>query len=184
MSLLRQLARLCIAPLMLATTASCRGAVGPDETNLLLTVDQPRYEASAVGSAQTPQREFRLVARFENHSGETVYLANCAPGAPPAFGVAMAEGAAAGGESSAYNRVYACVGHSEPIPVRPGAIRADTFALRGPTIWTSSAGGQRVGEGRLTGGMQLQYAVRRCRDEAACPVVVRPRSTAFEVVAP
>jgi hypothetical protein len=165
--------------LALALAGGCAGqsTVPLDEGAGDFTTDRPRYEASYVqGSGAYRQYGFQLVARFQNRTGETVYLDRCFPDSPgPLFGVAPA--ARMGSAESAYDMAWACVGHDQQIPVAPGAERVDTLRIIGPNAWD---GHTKEANGTLEGSFQLHYRVSACPGEGDCPWV-SVRSNEFAV---
>lgn len=140
-----------------------------------LTADRDSYVAEYVaGSGLGRQFAFTIVARFENGSRDTVFLARCYPDSPiPVYAVLMSEQG-----HSAYNSAWACVGHDRQFAVAPGQIRIDTLQLRGPT---ASAGMTGEPLGAFSGRMALYYEVQTCRGDGSCRFPAAGRSPAFIV---
>ena len=143
-----------------------------------LTTDSSEYTATYIGG-DGPYRShgFRVVARFENQTLRTLYLARCFPDTPvPIFGVQL-EGA---GDSwgSAYNPAWACVGHDNQIVVPPAQSRTDTLLIRGPTAFDGRTGQH---FGTLTGRMRLVYQVQTCRGDGECRLEGAAVSAPFSV---
>lgn len=130
-----------------------------------LTTDRTEYTATPLeGEGDYRVYGFRVVARFTNWSGAPVYLDRCHPRDPrPMFGVRLRTGAP--GLQSGYDPAWACVGHDDPIVVRPGATRTDTLLIRGPNAWDGSTA-QPLGV--LEGEFQLTYTARTCRSDTGC----------------
>ena len=144
----------------------CTTPLNPDAgEEAALRVDRDRYVAARVGGEGRQLRYgFQVIARFENRSARTLYLARCYPDSPtPIYGVRLVDGTDRWG--SAYDGAWACVGHDEQIEVRPGAARTDTLQLIGPGAFDG-----RTGEafGTLVGRMRLVYEVQSCRGDGAC----------------
>ena len=138
-----------------------------------LHTDRATYVATRVnGQGNYAQYGFRIVARFDNTSPDTLYLARCYPDSPtPIYGVGLADGPAPPSSGrSAYNGAWACVGHDRQIAVAPRSSRIDTLPIRGPNMWD---GINRTPIGVLTGRMRLGYEVQRCRGDALCPCLAR-----------
>lgn len=125
-----------------------------------LQTDRLSYDAVFVsGQGEYRQYGFHLVAKFTNHAQQTAYLSRCYPDSEgPIFQVRGV------GFDSAYDGLWACVGHSQHIPVRAGETRVDTLHIKGPNGW--SAG---VPLGRLEGVFELVYFVSFCPDECGEP---------------
>lgn len=145
----------------------------------LITTDRDAYTATHVRDEGTyRQYGFTLIARFQNRTGDAIYLDRCYPDASrPIYGVELL-GATRPLESG-YDPVWACVGHDNPIVVQPGAERVDTLRITGPTSWDG-----RTGEamGRLEGRFRLVYQASSCPREARCPLPEEMRrSNPFEV---
>ncbi len=79
-------------------------------------------------------------------------------------------------EGSAYDRVWACVGHESPIVIAPRATRVDTLRIEGPNIFD---GNTKAPEGMLEGDFRLVYEVGTCHreGEAKCLLPLEERSS-------
>ena len=128
------------------------------------------------GSAAPVLYRFTVITHFENRGVVPLYLGRCLPDSPqPQFGVGVADSAAA---ESAYDPVWACVGHDQQFEVLPGASRVDTLTLQGPNL---SDGHTHEGIGVTEGQFRLLFDVRLTRGGGvAAPDSVR-RSNAFIV---
>jgi|SRR5262245_57873544 len=104
---------------------------------------------------------FTVIARFENRTQEPVYLDRCYPDtAYPFYSVLAVEGSEV--KESAYNPMWSCVGHDNPIVVQPGETRTDNLHIVGPTVWRSDT---KTYDGLLEGKARLIYNVRFCREQ-------------------
>jgi hypothetical protein len=107
--------------------------LGPVPDGSLMT-DVMAYVARQIpGSAQPTEYQFTVITRFQNRSAAPVYLARCFPTSPqPMYSVGSADGSAV---ESAYGPYWACVGHNNQFEILPGAVRVDTFVVRGPNAF-------------------------------------------------
>jgi len=168
---------LLLLPLLLAGCSLLTGTESsPDE--LPLRTDQAVYIAQQERGGSRPTYGFDLVARFENNTRQTVYLARCYPDSPhPIYGVELVGQEDEWG--AAYNGVWACVGHENPIAVAVGATRIDTLRITGPSAWP---GGSNQHFGVLEGRFRLSYQAQSCRSETGCDLPDSlARSNEFEV---
>jgi len=96
--------------------------------------DATGYVAEPIAPSPRPiVYQFTVVTRFENRSGVPVFLARCFPHSPqPMYGVFPTDSSAI---QVAYDPSWACVGHSNQFQILPGAVRVDTFLLRGPNAF-------------------------------------------------
>ena len=154
-----------------------------DPASAGLHTDQATYVATRIsGEGAYTQYGFRVEARFNNTTGDTLYLARCYPESPtPIYGVELADAPAASyRDGAAYDGAWACVGHERQIAVAPGGSRVDTLLVRGPNAWD---GITHTPFGTLTGRMRLSYGVQRCRGDGACLLPREAgRSNPFDVV--
>ena len=119
------------------TVLGCRTAtdpvqnLGPVPDGSLMT-DATGYVAKSLGGAGPfVQYEFAVETRFENRSTAPVFLARCFPDSPqPMYGIVAADSS---GIQSAYAPFWGCVAHNDQFQILPGAVRVDTFLVRGPT---------------------------------------------------
>jgi hypothetical protein len=136
----------------------------PDAASLI--TDRTVYVARYIsGEAPYQRYGFRVVARFENRTGQTLHLLRCHPDSPrPIYQVELLDDSDGG--ASAYNGMWACAGHGHPIVVRSGEVRVDTLDLQGPNLFDG-----RSGElyGTLAGRMQIAYLVG-CAPVGECEV--------------
>ena len=161
-----------VAGLVFAMVA-CSDSSAPDSTldflagrpEGALRTDQSSYTAVSI-SGEPPvggRYAFQVIATFENRLPRTLYLARCYPDSRlPVFGVVMEPD---GG--SAFDQVWACVGHDQQIAVRPGETRTDTLYIQGPNGWDGRTG---VPFGLLEGRMRIQYYPQSCRGDGECRV--------------
>lgn len=168
----------CLAALL--TLAGCAAVLDPGVEDTALATDQASYVARYKGGEGSyRQYGFTLVARFENRTGEPVYLERCYPNTPyPIFGIEIVGGTGALLESG-YDRAWACVGHESQIVVQPGDTRVDTLRIHGPNSWD---GHTKVPYGSLEGSFRLVYQAGTCGDVFRCPLPREARSSnVFEV---
>jgi hypothetical protein len=131
-----------------------------------LTTDSMVYTARPTGRAgNSTQYAFTVIARLANRGDAPLYVPRCYPTSPgPVYGVQLLDTAATPqpgtANRAAYNRMWGCVGHNNPIEVSPGAVRIDTLRLVGPTMWSGQGG---EGIGRVEGRFRLSYQVGVCR---------------------
>jgi hypothetical protein len=105
--------------------------LGPVPDGSLMT-DATGYVARQI-CAQPGEFQFTVISRFQNRSEAPVYLPRCYPtSTQPMYGIFTGDSATVG---SAYAPGWACVGTDNPFEVLPGAVRVDTFLLRGPNSW-------------------------------------------------
>ena len=149
-----------------------------------LLVDQPAYlarylEGDSSSTGDYRQYGFRIRARFVNRRDVPVYLPRCYPqDQHPMYGVRYAGPDSLGGPlgsrtESAYDPIWACVGHDRPIVVPPGTVRTDVLEVSGPSSWTSY-GLQRGG--KEEGAFRLHYQASLCPDDAYSPGCRVPES--------
>lgn len=129
---------------------------------IVLKTDQKDYLAKYEKTTdQVRIYGFTIIARLENGTKEPIYLDRCYPDTPnPFYSVLAVEGNEV--KESAYDPVWSCVGHDNPIVVQPGETRTDKFHISGPTVWRSDT---RTYDGLLEGQAQLVYGVRFCREQ-------------------
>lgn len=88
--------------------------------------DQSFYISHQDYDEPWPTYRFTLIARLENRSNQTIYLDRCRANSPqPMYGFKLLN--AQGSERAGYGKVYACVGHNQPITVQAGSVRVDTI---------------------------------------------------------
>ena len=123
----------CGVGLACTTTTDLSRDLGPVPDGSLMT-DATGYVAHVTGIAPPAQEfQFTVIARFENRSAAAVFLARCFPTSPqPIYAIVTADGSAT---EVAYNPDRACVGHSNQFQILPGAVRVDTFLVRGPNAF-------------------------------------------------
>ena len=122
---------------------------------------------------------FTVEASYTNRTDRPLYLARCYPDSEaPIYGVRLV--ALGGEDESAYNLVWACVGHDEAIEVLPGETRVDTLRLEGPNAFDGETGEP---YGALEGEFQLNYQVQICPEEDLTCILIYAagRSNIFEV---
>lgn len=127
-------------------------------------VDQTEYTATYVGGkGQGSTYGFTIIARYENTTADTLYLPRCHPrDRTPEYGVEVVDDTT---EDSAYDPVWACVGHNYPIVVAPHAARVDALWIEGPNAFD---GRTYAPMGRLEGEFRLIYTVSTTCQEPAC----------------
>jgi hypothetical protein len=98
-----------------------------------VTTDSLGYTARVVGDYfGHPIYQFRIIARYENTSSRRVVMIPCTDGAKsPLWSIALTDGDDP--KKSAFNPGWSCTGTQTLIGVEPGAVRVDTFVVRGPT---------------------------------------------------
>jgi hypothetical protein len=153
-------------PVFIALTlSSC--TTGPDSgvrEAVRFTLDRTEYVAAPIRDEPPIRYEFQVIARIENQSDHTLYLARCFPDSPlPTFGVRLV--APRNPEGSAYDPVWACVGHDSPIVIPPGATRIDTIRISGPNAFQS---GSLIGFGQLDGVFEFTYGASTCSPPDPC----------------
>jgi hypothetical protein len=113
-----------------STVLACRRDLGPVPDGPLMT-DATGYVAKPIaGSANPVQYQFSVITRFENRSGAPVSLQRCLPDSPgPMYAIVLADSSAL---KPAYDPNWGCVAHNNNFVVLPGAVRVDTFDVRGP----------------------------------------------------
>lgn len=147
-------------------------------------VDRTEYTAAYVGGeGQARTYAFTIIARYENPTADTLYISRCLPrDRTPEYGVEAIDDATA---ESAYDPVWACVGHGFPIVVAPHAARVDTLRIEGPNVFD----GKTIEPlGNLEGEFRLIYTVgscglgcARCGKPRCQTLPVERRSPAFRV---
>ncbi len=122
-----------------------------------LQTDRAEYVATPVeGGGQAGRYAFTLIARYENQTGSVLYFRHCNPRDPsPFYGVESLDST----QGSAYDEVWACVGHDYPIKLARGATRVDTLRIEGPNQWD---GKTYAPLGILEGEFRLVYEVGTC----------------------
>lgn len=155
--------------ILLASCAAEPGQSGPDETPTnevrdpaptdgSLQTDKDTYTASCQGEGYSRRCTVTLTMTYTNQTDAAVYFDLCYPDdTSPIYYVGSLTR-----EESAYNPIWACVGHDRFIEVSPGEQRVDVLEISGP----NSADG-RTGQpfGVLEGRMQLGYSANFCPDE-------------------
>jgi hypothetical protein len=171
------------ALILVVACGTATAARNADPASSGLHTDRTAYVATRVGGEGVyTQYGFRVEARFNNMSRDTLYLARCYPESPtPIYGVELVDTPAASfREGAAYSGAWACVGHDRQIAVAPHSSRVDTLLIRGPNAWD---GVSHIPFGTLTGRMRLRYEVQRCRGDGACAASGDAgRSNPFDVV--
>jgi hypothetical protein len=137
--------------LLLAAIGCAKDPAGPEAFGGLRT-DRLSYVAKPLSTGF--QYEFRIVARFENNSGRTLYIGTCGSRGGPVFGIGMADPEPA--EASAYNMAWGCPAGA--VAVEQGETKTDTLRAWGPIF--QNWGYASVVEGR----MRLYYDVRSCAE--------------------
>jgi hypothetical protein len=129
---------------------------------LVLQTDRKDYSAKYEKTTDKVRLYgFTIIARFENRTQEPVYLDRCYPDTSyPFYSVFAVEGSEI--KKSAYDPIWSCVGHDNPIVVQPGETRTDNFHISGPTVWRSDT---KTYDGLLEGKARLIYVVRFCREQ-------------------
>lgn len=129
---------------------------GWSDGSVAIQTDRSSYQATYIGGEGVyRQFGFVLVARYTNRTKRTVYLGRCSPDSEqPLYGVRGVD------FESAYNAVWACVGHDRHFRVEPGESRTDTLHIKGPTGWSAE-----VPYGKLEGVFELAYFVGWCPGE-------------------
>jgi len=144
-----------------------------------LQIDQTQYHARCIkGKGQACTYGFRLIARYENRTADSLYVDRCGPGdRTPQYGV---ESAADTTQEAAYDPVWACVGHDYPIVIAPHTTRVDTLRLEGPN---SFGGKTNAPLGAVEGVFRLIYNVGTCwLGRAGCRLLPQEqRSQKFRV---
>ena len=130
-----------------------------------LMTDATGYIAKPIGGAgQFVQYEFEVVTRFENRSAAPVFLARCFPNSPqPTYAILAADSSAI---QSAYDPGWACVAHNNQFQILPGAVRVDTFLVRGPNTFDEA---KQEGIGVTSGSFRLMLFVASTHGDAAPP---------------
>jgi hypothetical protein len=176
--------KLHLAGVFFLAIAACESPVATSRdltleelSDLTLRTDSTTYTATLIGG-EGSYRTYgvTLVARFTNGTSRPVYLDRCYPGTPyPIYGIVSSEPSL----ESAYNPVWACVGHDQPIVVRAGETRTDFLQIAGPNMWD---GHTKEPMGALVGRYRLTYSVNSCADGYPCDVSARIRgSNEFEI---
>lgn len=121
---------------------------------------------------------FTLEATYHNRTDRPVYLHRCYPDSEyPIFSVSTLDKAV----ESAYNPIWACVGHDDQIRVGPGETRTDVLEIRGPN---SFDGVTHEPFGEVEGAFQLSYAAYPCADECERLPEEQRLSAPFKVTVP
>jgi hypothetical protein len=145
---------------------------------LTVTTDAKKYLGEPFHYAR-PWRTYRyradIVTRIRNRSANSVFLARCYPhDRTPMFELVPV---AADESWRNWGTVWACVGNSNPIEVRPGETRIDTLSIEGPD--GRGSGGEIFG--RLDGTFRIGLRAHECQDER-CGLIDSSRfSNSFEV---
>jgi hypothetical protein len=128
-----------------------------------LMTDATDYLAEPLaGSTQFLRYGFTVVTRFTNRSPAPVYLGRCYPASPqPMYWISAGDGSAV---ESAYDPIWACVGHDNQIEILPGAVRIDTFHVEGPNDFD---GIHQQGIGATEGVFRLHLPVASARGDGA-----------------
>jgi hypothetical protein len=116
-----------------SSVLTCANPLGPVPDGSLMT-DATRYVALPIAGSTRPRRyQFRVITRFQNRSAASVYLGRCFPNSPqPIYSILPADSSA---PESAYDAMWACVGHNNQFEVLPGAVRVDTLRVVGPNVY-------------------------------------------------
>lgn len=141
-----------------------------------ITTDKRAYVATCTDGGFV-DCAFTLEASYHNRTDRPVYLHRCYPdGEYPIFGVPTLDES----DESAYDPVWACVGHDDQIRVDPGETRTDVLEVRGPNSFDGVTGEP---FGVVEGAFQLLYDARPCGGEGNCDSLpeVLSRSAPFEV---
>lgn len=149
----------------IAVLASCDNTLSSTQALVSVTTDKQEYLATHIdGEGAAARYEFRVITRTENRSPGPIYLARCPPESPvPIYGVqVVGDGPAS---SSAYNRTWACVGHSEQIRLGPGEVRIDTLDITGPNSIDHRT---QQPLGSFEGDMRIVFGVQTCPGDGAC----------------
>ena len=168
---------LYVAAVLALAGSGCRSVTDPGEGAVVMRRDKVGYTARILAGAGTFTRYgFTAVVTTRNLGRQAVYLSRCYPDTPvPIHGVELVDGDP--GRQSAYDALWACVGHENQFELRPGESRTDVLLIQGPNAWES--GGEPIGT--LTGRMRVTYEVRRCRESSPCALPVRVASNTFQV---
>jgi hypothetical protein len=157
--------------------AASRADTSGDLRKVTLRTDRTVYNVAPRGEAGVYRTyAASVVVQLTNGMTGPLYLHRCLPDTPyPIYGIVSAEP----GLESAYDPVWACVGHSHPIVVRAGETRQDVLLIIGPNAWD---GRTREPLGSLTGRFRVSYAVGICPEVFGCEVPARfQESNEFEV---
>ena len=176
--------RFSLAGLLFASLVACGAPVDSSDeltagqsSQLTLQTDRAAYSASLSGG-EGPYRTYAVtvVARLTNRTSRPVYLQRCYPDTPyPIYAIVSAEE----GREPAYNPVWACVGHDQPIVVLAWHTRIDSLRISGPNTWD---GLTNKPLGDLVGRFRLSYSVFTCPSVRGCEVAGRVgESNDFEV---
>jgi hypothetical protein len=175
--------RYALSGFLVAALVACTSSVAPsgavsehEPLPIRLRTDRAAYTASLSGGEGFYRTyRFTLVAQFTNGMSDPVYLERCYPTTPyPEYAIASD----AVGRESAYNPVWACVGHDAPIMVLAGETRTDTLRVTGPNSWD---GRTNEAFGDLAGRFRLSYVVGSCRAVSDCELPQAVQSNDFDV---
>jgi len=136
-----------------AALASCRESPMAPGVVVELHLDRISYVATRV-NADPAQYAFRVIVRYENTTGSSVYFDLCGMGVrSPIFSVPSADG-----RESGYDIGWACVG-TPPLAFPPGAVRTDTLQILGPSSFDHYT---HQPYGAITGWFRLEYSTLAC----------------------
>jgi len=136
-----------------AALLGCYEAPTAPAPDLELHLDSYSYVSTRI-SADPAQYAFRVVVRYENTTSSSIWFEMCGPGdRSPIFGVPTADGSESG-----YDIGWACVG-TPPLEFPPGAARADTLQIWGPTVFDHYT---HRPFGVITGYFRLEYSSLKC----------------------
>lgn len=151
----------------------------PTPSDGSLKTDRDVYTASCQGEGYDKRCQFTLVMTYTNQTDATVYFDHCYPDST--YPIFFIRGLTK--EESAYDAVWACVGHDRSVKVPAGEERVDALKISGPNAWDG-----RTGEpfGVLEGRLQISYPAYTCADEdTACSLPSEvATSNLFEVRLP
>lgn len=163
---------------LLVSGCSLFADYNPSPDELPVHTDRTTYVAQVNSDGTRPTFGLDVIARIENRTNRTVYLARCYPdSAQPLYSIELLDQEDSWG--AAYNPIWGCVGHENPIRVGSGESRIDTLHLIGPRAWPTYSG-QHFGV--LEGRFRLKYPAYTCRDETGCALPDSlARSNVFEI---
>lgn len=132
----------------------------PERGARALQTNQTRYVTEQLTRGSHATYGFEVITTFQNPLAESIYFSRCFPDSPhPIFRLESIGGTV----GSAYNRLWACIGHERFIVVLPGGTRVDTLHLRGPSVFGS--GDEKAG---LQGRFRLFYEGHTCPAHYGC----------------